>query len=65
MERILRNLVSNATSETRYLFGTVTPAISSGVPEPATWVLMLLGFAGLGMASYRHGKAGRALLMQG
>jgi hypothetical protein len=55
----------SVTSETRYLFGTVTPAISSGVPEPATWALMLLGFAGLRMASYRHGKAGRALLMQG
>jgi hypothetical protein len=30
--------------------GTVTP----GVPEPSTWTLMLLGFAGLGYAGYRQ-----------
>jgi hypothetical protein len=23
------------------------------VPEPATWAMMLLGFAGLGFAAYR------------
>ncbi len=29
------------------------------VPEPATWALMLLGFAGLGFAGYRKAKAGQ------
>jgi hypothetical protein len=29
------------------------------VPEPSTWALMLLGFAGLGIAGYRR-KFGRA-----
>lgn len=29
-------------------------ALSSGVPEPATWVTMLLGFAGLGFVGYRR-----------
>jgi hypothetical protein len=31
------------------------------VPEPSTWAMMLLGFAGLGFAGYRHArKAGSA-----
>jgi hypothetical protein len=28
----------------------------SGVPEPATWALMLLGFTGLGFATYRRAR---------
>jgi hypothetical protein len=28
----------------------------SVVPEPSTWAMMLLGFAGLGFAGYRHAK---------
>ena len=31
------------------------------VPEPSTWAMMLLGFAGLGFAGYRRAKAGRPL----
>ena len=30
------------------------------VPEPSTWALMLLGFAGLGFAGYRHAKKASA-----
>jgi hypothetical protein len=29
------------------------------VPEPSTWAMMLLGFAGLGFAGYRHARKGR------
>jgi len=29
----------------------------SSVPEPSTWVMMLLGFAGLGLAGYRGTRA--------
>ena len=36
--------------------GTATVALTS-VPEPSTWALMLMGFAGLGFASYRSAKA--------
>jgi hypothetical protein len=35
-------------------FGTV--GLSSAVPEPSTWAMMLIGFAGLGFASYRRAK---------
>jgi len=30
--------------------------ISTSVPEPATWAMMLLGLAGLGFASYRRAR---------
>jgi probable HAF family extracellular repeat protein len=32
------------------------------VPEPSTWAMMLLGFAGLALVGYRRAKAGRATL---
>lgn len=37
--------------------------ISAAVPEPATWAMMLLGFAGLGLMGFRHRRrdAGMAL----
>jgi hypothetical protein len=38
-------------------FGTLT---ITGVPEPSTWAMMLLGFAGLGFAGYRKAKSGTA-----
>jgi hypothetical protein len=30
---------------------------SSTVPEPSTWIMMAVGFAGLGFAGYRRAKA--------
>ena len=33
--------------------GTMTP-ITTGVPEPSTWAMMLLGFAGVGVMAYRR-----------
>jgi uncharacterized membrane protein len=36
---------------------------SPSVPEPSTWAMMLLGFAGLGYAGYRRARAGRAALV--
>ncbi|MBV8105578.1 MAG: PEPxxWA-CTERM sorting domain-containing protein [Hyphomicrobiales bacterium] len=35
--------------------------VGSNVPEPATWAMMLLGFAGLGFAGYRARKQTAAL----
>ena len=37
-------------------------AVGGAVPEPSTWAMMLLGFAGLGYAGYRRAKADRATL---
>jgi hypothetical protein len=54
---------SSATADSNYFFTdlpdsgagsvTVTP-ITSGVPEPSTWAMMLAGFAGLGFLGYRQ-----------
>lgn len=30
------------------------PTVSPAVPEPSTWVMMILGFAGVGFAAYRR-----------
>jgi hypothetical protein len=38
------------------LDNVVVATVSSGVPEPSTWALMLLGFVGLGFAGYRSSK---------
>jgi hypothetical protein len=31
-------------------------SIPPSVPEPSTWAMMFLGFAGLGYAAYRKGR---------
>jgi PEP-CTERM motif len=39
---------------------TYTP--TAPVPEPSTWAMMLVGFAGLGFAGYRKAREPRAAL---
>lgn len=39
------------------LLGDVT--VASGIPEPSTWALAALGFAGLAFASYRARRSSR------
>jgi hypothetical protein len=41
---------------------TDTTSTTPAIPEPSTWVMMALGFVGLGYAAIRRGKANRALL---
>jgi hypothetical protein len=41
----------------QYAFGDGTVT----VPEPSTWAMMLVGFAGLGYAGYRKTKTSAAL----
>jgi hypothetical protein len=33
----------------------------TAVPEPSTWAMMLLGFAGLGFAGYRRSRKASAI----
>ena len=40
--------------------GAVSLSQSSAIPEPSTWAMMLLGFAGLGWAGYRRASVGHA-----
>jgi hypothetical protein len=37
------------------------PGASTAVPEPSTWAMLLLGFAGLGYAAVRRGRESRGL----
>jgi len=37
-----------------FTFVNVTETIPGAVPEPSTWTLMLLGFAGIGFMAYRR-----------
>jgi hypothetical protein len=50
-------------NDTIYAFQGVAPigATSSTVPEPSTWAMMLLGFAGLGYVGFRSRRAARAI----
>ncbi len=41
---------------------TSNVTISPGVPEPSTWAMILLGFAGLGYAGYRRTRKNNAAL---
>ena len=43
-------------------FTLVIATLGAAVPESSTWAMMLLGFAGLGFAGYRHGWKGRIAL---
>ena len=41
---------------------TLVSSVNTNVPEPSTWAMMLLGFAGLGFAGYRKARGARAAL---
>jgi PEP-CTERM motif len=40
-------------------FLTVSDAAAGTVPEPSTWAMMMLGFAGLGYAAFRRNSKGQ------
>jgi len=44
------------------LLGVGTSVITSSVPEPSTWAMMALGFAGLGYAAFRQRKTQISML---
>jgi hypothetical protein len=45
-----------ASSSNSFEFDNVVAGGASAVPEPSTWAMLLLGFAGLGYASFRRSK---------
>jgi hypothetical protein len=54
--RIGTDIVGGATAPT---FNAAFSLSGNTVPEPSTWAMMLLGFAGLGFAGYRLGRKAR------
>ena len=49
------DLVINAPSTSGELTGEISNiVVAAAVPEPSTWAMMLLGFAGIGFMSYRR-----------
>jgi hypothetical protein len=51
----------------RYVSNLISISVSSAVPEPSTWAMMILGFIGLGTMTYRRHKiaADRSLCVEG
>jgi hypothetical protein len=49
--------VANADTALNYVSGGVT----ASTPEPSTWAMMILGFAGLGFAGYRASRKATAI----
>lgn len=52
---------SNPETYANFRANTLTVSAVGAVPEPSTWVMMLLGFAGLGFMAYRRKQNGSAL----
>jgi PEP-CTERM motif len=52
-----------SSTRNAFEFSLVTPGVGTHgtVPEPSTWAMMMLGFAGLGYAAFRRNTKGRAL----
>lgn len=61
----INDVVTNANSwgANQYwaAYNNITTSTTSGVPEPSTWALMLVGFAGLGFGGYRASRKSAAL----
>ena len=49
-------LVANSPFDPKFTIDFVTPVdgVSSSAPEPSTWTMMLIGFAGFGFTAYRR-----------
>ncbi len=58
---------TDATANSGALFettsgNTINPTVG-GVPEPSTWAMMILGFAGVGFMSYRRSRKDQGLAL--
>ena len=52
----LQTYLSSNVSEGAYNPGELVGSVSLNTPEPSTWAMMLVGFAGLGFAGYRGSR---------
>jgi hypothetical protein len=43
-----------SSTNNAFEFSLATPITTTGTPEPSTWAMMMLGFAGLGYAAFRR-----------
>jgi Laminin B (Domain IV)/PEP-CTERM motif len=58
---ILAEFISGTESEGLDNVSLTPAVVVSGVPEPSTWAMMILGFCGLGFMAYRRKQNGSAL----
>jgi hypothetical protein len=55
---------ANSSSTETYISASIeTLSISSAVPEPSTWAMMILGFAGVGFMAYRRSRKDNGLAL--
>jgi PEP-CTERM motif len=59
------NATAIAPEGTLFAFNNafISSSIQTAIPEPSTWAMMMLGFAGLGYASWRRGAKARPALV--
>jgi hypothetical protein len=53
---------SSTQNAFEFSLGPTPITVSGGVPEPSTWAMMMLGFAGLGYAAFRRNSKGQTLV---
>jgi hypothetical protein len=53
---LVLNETMSSTQGFGYTYAFAAAGFSSGVPEPSTWAMMLIGFAGIGFMTYRQTK---------
>jgi PEP-CTERM motif len=59
MMNVMSVNISGVPSDSGYWVADNIVTNVGGVPEPSTWAMMLLGFAGLGFTGFRRGKKSR------
>lgn len=57
--QVLREFAPGRNVEAEY-FDNISLDVVAPVPEPATWAMMILGFAGIGFLAYRRRPGGMA-----
>jgi PEP-CTERM motif len=58
-QNIFMSFTSEAYTQNWFDTGSADRTVSSAVPEPSTWAMMILGFLGLGFVAHRRKNAVR------